>query len=339
MDLQKLKKKLNTNIELVLKRLNVQYEVFGPNIYATCPAHEASDNPRAFSFSVDKGIWKCWTRGCQEHYKNDIFGLIRGALSNIEGSDVGFAKTIAWSCELLNIKNKNFSINSQEEEAHNDFVDIVKTLSDQENVIAYKPIELEALDYPSKYFISRGFDKKTLEHFMIGDCNIKGSKMYDRAVIPIHDDCGNNIVGIIGRTTKEYKQPKFLFYPSGFVKTGLLYNYHRAVETINQSNTVFLVEGQGDVWKLYEAGISNAVSIFGKTLSKEQENKLSRLPITKVVILTDNDQAGRESKVQLQRQLGRMYKLYFPRMNAKDVGEMSVEQIKTHILPQIQGLP
>ena len=36
------------------------------------------------------------------------------------------------------------------------------------------------------------------------------------------------------------------------------------------------------------------------------------LNITTLVILTDNDQAGRESKFQIQRQFSRMFNLKFP---------------------------
>ena len=43
-------------------------------MYSTCPVHEDSDNPRAFSFSIEKGIWKCWTRDCQSDHGNDMFG-------------------------------------------------------------------------------------------------------------------------------------------------------------------------------------------------------------------------------------------------------------------------
>jgi 5S rRNA maturation endonuclease (ribonuclease M5) len=79
------------------------------------------------------------------------------------------------------------------------------------------------------------------------------------------------------------------------------------------------------------------MSIFGKSLTKEQEIKLSKMPITHIVVLTDNDQAGRESKIQIQRQLNRAYKLTFPKLPTKDIGEMTVEQIKNIILPQIKG--
>ena len=88
---------------------------------------------------------------------------------------------------------------------------------------------------------------------------------------------------------------------------------------------------------MHEAGIFNVMGIFGKSLSKDQEIKLSKMPLTHVVILTDNDQAGRESKTQIQRQLNRTYRLTFPKISTKDVGDMTVEQIKNIILPQIKG--
>ena len=54
--------------------------------------------------------------------------------------------------------------------------------------------------------------------------------MKERAIIPIHNDDWNNVVGIIGRSIKEYRMPKFLFIPKGFDKRYYFYNYHRAIE-------------------------------------------------------------------------------------------------------------
>ena len=76
MDLKKIKAMLFEDIELVLSNLGMEYEIIGDNVYSTSPAHEGSDNNRAFSLSLDKQIWKCWTRDCQQHYDNDIIGLV-----------------------------------------------------------------------------------------------------------------------------------------------------------------------------------------------------------------------------------------------------------------------
>lgn len=336
MELKSIKKALNENIETVFKKLNIEYEILGDNIYSKCPIHEGSDNPRALSFSIDKGIWKCWTRDCQFHYRNDIFGLIAGVLSAHSHNEQTFSDALKWGCKLLNIKQTKSSTTKKQIIENDPFMDTVKILSEHDKEITHEAIKIDFnISTPSEYFMGRGFSSNTLQYFEIGDCNEKCS-MYDRAVIPIHNDDGSNIIGIIGRSIKEYRNPKFLFYPKGFDKRYCLYNYHRAIDSINKTNTLFIVEGQGDVWKLYEAGVKNVVSILGKTITKEQEAKIHKLPITKIVILTDNDQAGRESKVQIKRQFGRMYKLIFPKMTAKDIGEMKIKDIQT-LLKGLEG--
>ena len=69
-----------------------------------------------------------------------------------------------------------------------------------------------------------------------------------------------------------------------------------------------------------------------------QKSILEKSGITKLVVLTDNDQAGREAKMKIQRDMSRMFKVVFPRLSRKDVGDMSVEDIKTSVLPQLKGM-
>jgi 5S rRNA maturation endonuclease (ribonuclease M5) len=340
MDLKSIKKTLNNNIEPVFKKLDIQYEIFDDNIYSTCPVHENSDNPRAFSFSISKGIWKCWTRNCQEHYGNDIFGLIKGCLDKKNGGKAEFIDAVNWSKNLLNIKShtkKHTKSNIEENAINEDLYYVVDILN--KNIIETEksPVDIESYNIPSKYFLGRGFQKDTLIYFGVGDCDNKSSKLYDRSIIPVFDDHGQKIIATIARSIKEYKLPKFLINPKGVKKTDLLYNIDKAIESIHQTKTVFLLEGQGDVWRLYEAGIKNAISIFGKSLSDGQIKKLQKLPITTIVVLTDNDQAGKEAKVQIKRQLGRMYNLIFPKISKKDIGEMTVKEINEQIVPQVKG--
>ena len=77
---------------------------------------------------------------------------------------------------------------------------------------------------------------------------------------------------------------------------------------------------------------------FLKALSETQRDKLLSSGITNLVVLTDNDQAGRESKVQLQRQLNRTFTVKYPKMNKKDVGEMKIEDIQKIILSDLKVL-
>ena len=337
MDLKQLKIQLNKDSELIFQKLGMNIEIFGDNIYSTCPVHEHSDNPRAFSYSKKRGIWKCWTRDCQSEFRNDIFGLITGALSLHKNQPVDFKETLKWIYNTLNIEYDSTAINKEETKEENQFYDIINLFNEQ--CVDFIPKKINNnyhIEYPSKYFLQRGFKKETLDFFHIGDCIEKSGSLKERAIIPIYDDSGNSIVGLIGRAVKEYKIPKFLIYPTGFDKRFFFYNYHNAIQRAIETSCLFILEGQGDVWKLYEHGVINAVSIFGKTISKEQEEKLLKLPITHLIILTDNDQAGRESKVQIKRQLNRSFKLTFPKMSSKDVGEMSDEEIKS-MLEKLKG--
>lgn len=337
MDLKKIKKELNSKADIVFEKLGMNCESFNDNIYSVCPIHEGSDNPRAFSFSPDKGIWKCWTRDCQSEYKNDIFGLIIGALSAREGKKVEFKDALRWACSEFNLdkyKNTSSPISSEDED---EFSLLIRSISQKEFKIKDKEITYDFnLSCPSEYFYNRGFRKSTLKYFNVGDCYENGI-MKERCVIPIHNDAGDVIVGAIGRSIKEYRQPKFLFYPSGFNKRYYFYNYHRAIKKAEETSCLYILEGQGDVWKMHEAGVKNAVSIFGKTISKEQEHKLKKLSVTHLIILTDNDQAGREARVKIKRDLARMYKITFPKLCSKDIGDMSPVKIKSTILNNLEG--
>ena len=335
-DLKKIKSMLFDDIELVLSNLDMEYEIIGDNIYSTCPVHEDSDNKRGFSLSLDRNVWRCWTRDCQQQYSSDIFGLIIGVLSNKQDRDVGFKDALLWACKILNIDNKDVKLEKAEEAS--DFVKMVGALSHTPSIRKTKNDKLIKYDAvsPSDYFVSRGFSEDTLLHFEVGDCVDKSCAMAQRAIIPIHNDDGSQVVAYIGRSTREYRTPKFLF-TKGFDKSMFLYNYHRAIETAVDKSCLFITEGQGDVWRLYEAGVKNAVSIFGKSLSQQQRLKLEQSGVTSLVILTDDDQAGRESKTDLHRKLSRMFKLHFPRLTSKDVGDMGVDKIKDTVLNFVKG--
>lgn len=339
MELKKIKKILNENVETVFSNLNMEYEIISDNIYSTCPVHEGSDNNRAFSFSRDKGIWKCWTRDCQHSYKNDIFGLIQGALSQQNGQEVDFKHVLSWCYSTFNLKYEKHTSTTKkpQEDIADPFHEVVSLFASKRITTQDKPIDTQFESIcPSEYFYERGFKKKTIKHFGVGDCNENGI-MKERSVIPIHNDDGDNIVGYIGRSTKAYRTPKFLLYPKGFDKRRYLYNYHRAKNKALETSCIYLLEGQGDVWKLYEAGVQNAVSIFGKTLSEEQEYKIRKLGVTHIIVMLDSDQAGREAKLQIHRQLNRMYKLTFPKIQKKDIGDMNIKDIRTNILSTLRG--
>jgi DNA primase len=279
--------------------------------------------------------WRCWTRGCQEHYNTDIFGFVKGVLS--KNKEANFADALKYICRTYKINTSSKGIEEKtQQNPNNEFSSFVKIFANKTIKDSQANLENIVTCGKSEYFISRNFHQDTLERFGVEDCVEKNEPMRYRAIIPVHCDEGKKI-GFIARSIKDYITPKYLF-SKNFKKSDYLYNYHRAIKKSQQLSCIFVVEGQGDVWRLYEAGVYNCVGLFGKDISQQQKTKLIRSGVTSLVILTDNDQAGREAKIKIQRDLNRTFNLKFPRMLKKDIGDMSIKQIEEEILPQVKGL-
>ena len=329
LDLNKVKEIIFDDIDLLLDSFGLEYEQVADNIFMRCPIHEGSDNPQGLSISLSRQAWRCWTRGCHEHYNTDIFGFVKGALHTDS-----FSEALSYICKLYDVGNAKTE-KKIEERREDVFGDLVKTISTKTDVTNIQP-SFESVDTLSNspYFESRGFDKKTLQYFGVKDCSDRSCPMRFRSIIPINF-CGHQ-VGYIARSTREWLQPKYLF-SNGIKKTDYLYNYDNAISALQESKCLFLVEGQGDVWKLWECGVRNVVGLFGKDISGEQRKLLLKSGVSTLIVLTDNDQAGRESKIKIKRDLSRLFTLMFPKMSTKDLGDMSTESVQEKILKNLQG--
>jgi len=337
---------LYSNIDGLLQGLGVGYEHFEDNYFMRCPIHGESDNDKALSLNPLKRTWRCWTKNCHEEFGSDIFGFIRGVLSARKGTEATFSDVIKYIKQ--NYRVEGMSITDMPTIVHQekDFCDLIKVFThvpigttEEYNIErdVQKPLFAEyTANGPSQYFQSRGFSKTVLETFRVTDCYNKYSPFFRRSLIPIHSESGKEIA-IIARSMMDFVLPKYIF-TKGFKKAGHFYNWHRAIERASELSCMFICEGQGDVWRLWESGVKNCCSLFGKELSIAQRRKLLESEITTLIIVTDNDQAGRESKVTLQRELSRFFTMRFPRFKTKDIGELPVEKVISDILPQVQGL-
>lgn len=328
LDLIQLKEIVLSNIEILLDHFNLEYSHVDDNIFMCCPAHDGSDNKNGCSISTRYKVWKCWTRGCHEHYGKDIFGFVKGVLQTDS-----FSEALKVICSLYNVDNIGIVVPKKEIE--NDLSKITNIFKKREHKINQCVINKVNTCGYSPYFESRGFERQTLKLFGVEDCQDKSSPMRYRSIIPIYFN--QEQVGYIARSTMPWLQPKYLF-SDGFSKKDFFYNYDRAIEVATDKHTLFLVEGQGDVWKMYEAGVTNCVGLFGKTITDEQKKILLTSGVTNLVILTDNDTAGRESKIKIKREFSRLFRLIFPKMKSKDIGAMLTSQIKDNILNSLRGL-
>lgn len=330
LDLDKVKDIVFEDIEKLLDSFDLEYEQLADNIFMRCPIHEGSDNPQGLSISTSRKAWRCWTRGCHEHYNTDIFGFVKGVLDTDS-----FSEALKYICALYNVNGAKTETKEKVKPREDVFGNLVKAIKKKKGVINIQP-QITRVDTSdgSPYFESRGFKTKTLNHFGVKDCNDNRSAMRHRSIIPIY--YGGSEVGYIARSTKDWLQPKYLF-SSGIKKTDYLYNYDEAIETSRLTKCIFLVEGQGDVWKLWECGVKNVVGLFGKDISNKQRSLLLESGATTLIVLTDNDQAGRESKIKIKREIGRLFKLVFPKMHTKDLGAMPIETIDDKILKDLKG--
>src|SRR5260370_23508365 len=114
----------------------------------------------------------------------------------------------------------------------------------------------------------------------------------NRMMFPIHNESGK-VVGFAGRALADGDEPKYLNSPETpiYRKRNLLYNLHRAKQTIRKSGHSILVEGYMDVIGLWAAGVQEVVASCGTALSGQQVKLLTR-HAEQVVVNFDPDAAG-----------------------------------------------
>jgi len=172
-----------------------------------------------------------------------------------------------------------------------------------------------------KYMKGRGFTDESLDYFDIG-YSVRKSMV----VVPMHDPDGNP-VGLIGRSIsgKAFKNSYLL--PKG--KT--TWNFHRAKF---EGDTAILCESSFDAIRIHQSGFKNVVAVLGGYASKYHVRQLSR-SFSKILIMTDNDEAGRTLANSIEdKMVGKkiLYAAYskeelYPR-GVKDASDMTDEEIR-----------
>ena len=251
---------------------------------------------------------------------------------------MSFSAVLKWVFENLNIDSKDVDTVEIIKQTPDHFQSLVKKFSQENPTICETAGKIWEKSVPSEYFVGRGYEESTMIEYEVGDCTDHSGPMRFRAVVPIYNDDGTVIVASTGRAIPHYIEPKFWIEP-GFDKRNYLYNYHKARDRAEEISCAILVEGQGHVWRLVETGVTNSMGMFGKVLYDGQVRKLDKLGVTSLVVLLDNDQPGREAKAELKRKYGRYYHLVFPKTGTRrDVGQMSPDEIREKILPNIEGM-
>ena len=351
------------DIELLYETFGVRHQIAGHVAYSRCFIH-GGDNPSALNVYHRpdyRAHYKCRTHGCEHHFGSSIISLIRGALSHrvhgwtVAGDpEVSFNDTISFICKSWDIDYNNITP-TKIDTTHTKFNAIVKALSEDRPQGQFKREDyIKSVQIPSPYFMDRGYSAAILCEYDVGDCHTPGKEMCGRAVVPIYDDQGAMIVGVTGRSVydpcpqcsdyhkvggKCIRAPKWR-NNSGFRRDQFLYNYWKARQKIQEMGTAVLVESPGNVWRLEEAGICNALAIFGTELTPGQRHLLDTTGALNIIIIMDNDtnNSGQAAAKRIAKQLGHTYNIstYFTKKN--DIGSMSVEEVQSDILPFVRRI-
>jgi len=165
----------------------------------------------------------------------------------------------------------------------------------------------------------RGLSEAAVRRFDLGY-----SPRTNRLTIPIRDK-KRNLLGVIYRRLDDGK-PKYL-YPAGFAIGKSLFG---SWEVKTGMKTVALVEGSLDAIACWDARVP-ALALLGSRMTIDQSRLLRSLAVSSVVVMTDNDRAGREAVQQIKDALpGIVVKVgrYRSYWTCKDPGEMKQEQIR-----------
>ena len=161
-----------------------------------------------------------------------------------------------------------------------------------------------------KEFIGRGYSKETLKHFRVGMTEA------GEIVIPYYADF-THPTELLGYQKRWYNPDRRVLNSKGFNKKEYLYNLDLSFAY------VVVVEGQSDVWRLYQHGY-NAVALMGADISSWQVEQLSKFD--RVYLALDNDEAGRRGVEICNRLLRSHTKVFLVPYLTKDPGECSSKE-------------
>lgn len=167
-------------------------------------------------------------------------------------------------------------------------------------------------DRAKNYYNYRHITPASIVKFELGY-----SEKQDMVTIPAHSPDGI-CVGFVGRSVegKEFKNTP------GLPKSKILFNLHR----VKSSNRVYLVESSFDAIRLDQCGLP-AVATLGATVSGTQTDLLKKY-FNEVILLADNDEAGRNMKQKLAERLGTKLSTVSIDSQFKDIGDMTDEDIR-----------
>lgn len=273
--------------------LDIEAE-FGNDFIIYCPYHNNSRTP-AGEVAKDSGLFFCF--GCQ--VTKNLVELIMFTSNRTYFEAMRYIKGKEQTADITAVINKALY-------APADFV--------QYDELLIKRLNKQALDTPRamNYFHGRRITKESVIKFDLGY-----SEKQDSVTIPISSPDGM-CIGFVARTVegKEFKNTP------GLPKSKVLFNLHK----VKSSSIVYVVESSFDAIRLDQVGFP-AVATLGANVSVSQIKLLEKY-FNSVVLIADNDEAGKIMSEKLIEKLGNAVTVINLDKKYKDIGDMDDEEIK-----------
>lgn len=165
------------------------------------------------------------------------------------------------------------------------------------------------------YLINRGITIESMQKYKIG-YSLKRVMI----TIPIHAPDGM-CVGFVGRSIegKEFSNSH------GLPRSKTLFNIHRT----KISSQIFVVESSFDAMRIEQVGRA-AVATLGSTVSHKQMSLLKQY-FNSIILLPDNDEAGRSMTKKMQESLGNSVVIGNIPKEYKDISDMNDSELTSLI--------
>jgi DNA primase len=283
----------------------------GANYKALCPFHR--EKTPSFMVSPSKQIYHCF--GC------GAGGNVFGFLMRQEG--MTFPESVRFMAERLGIQIKQYEYAPEQRELREQLHDLYELATVFFHKCLLKSPEAE----PARtYLKGRQLSKDAVKAFTVGyapqgwDSLIKAAsrkgfskdlllqgglakksaegRIYDafrnRIIFPIWGLSGK-VIAFGGRALGD-DQPKYINSPETpiYQKGQVLYNLHRAKNSVSNNNAVIVVEGYTDVIRLVLNGVENVVASSGTAFTPAQARLIKRYA-SEVAFVFDRDSAGNEA--------------------------------------------
>ena len=200
--------------------------------------------------------------------------------------------------------------------------EINATINKAAEFIEFDPEMIESLHNNLKgdnaareYLVGRGITTDSMIKYKIG-YSLKRLMV----TIPVHAPDGM-CVGFVGRSIegKEFSNSQ------GLPKSKTIFNLHRT----KISNQVFVVESSFDAIRIEQTGRS-AIATLGSTVSNKQMQLLKQY-FNSIILLPDNDEAGRSMARKMQENLGSIVTIGEVPKEYKDISDMEEEALSSLI--------